>query len=60
MDHLLLCSACSHPAPGHNGSGCSNCRCVLTLELVVELGLDAAREEIRTQWKSHDARWASD
>jgi hypothetical protein len=50
MDTLLLCRGCSHPAPGHDGSGCSRCSCMLTLQSVIELALENARDEMRRVW----------
>ena len=56
MVHLLLCEACHHPAPGHDGSGCSRCPCVYTLEAVIEIGLEAARVEMRHFWAAVNER----
>jgi hypothetical protein len=54
MDSLLLCNVCKHPAPGHDRTGCTHCRCHYSLENVIEQGLEAARDEIRRLWNTPD------
>jgi hypothetical protein len=50
IESLVLCESCTHGIGSHDGRGCSQCRCALTRELVVEQALSAARDEIKELW----------
>ncbi len=53
MDGLVRCEPCGHGATMHDTDGCDvrACACRATREDVIDAGLAAAREEIRTLWE---------
>jgi hypothetical protein len=50
IESLVLCESCAHGVAWHDAGGCSDCRCSLTREAVIEVALASARDEIRHQW----------
>ena len=57
IESLVLCEACTHGLTWHDGGGCSDCRCQLTREAVIEDVLAAARDDIRNQWRASEERY---
>jgi hypothetical protein len=53
METLLICDRCRHGAIAHDAAGCEliECRCTASRQEIVDMGIAAAREEIRLMWE---------